>query len=155
MLLVARRRGARLAYLQTMTAKGWRDRSRENLRAAEILTDNELLKNVAHETVKSFWNPASSRIYYSLFQAVVGKLVEKNLKPVDIFCPDPDKWQHDKVNSACKTKLNDPHLGRVFRNAMSLRERADYEPLSSVSASEFRDLESQVRPVLQTLGVNS
>ena len=133
----------------------WKRRSRENLRAAEILSSQELLAESSVQSVSTFWNPAAARLYYSLFQAVVAKLIDKNLTPADINCPDPGRWQHDSVKSACRRVLQDRDLRTTYEVAMQLRERADYMPESPVQEPEFREIEESVRQKLRTLGVAS
>lgn len=122
-----------------------------------MLSSAEVLEEISVQAVRSFWNPAASRLYYALFEAVVGTFVGQSppLTPRDINCPDPDRWQHDSVQSACTGTLKNRQLGTVYRAAMALRERADYDPASPVTEREFRDLESRVKPELQKLGVNS
>lgn len=139
-----------------MTSSGWKRRARENLRASEVLTSPELLEELAVQSVQSLWNSATSRLYYALFEAVVGRFVERQppLTPKDIHCPS-ERWQHDSVQSACMGTLKDRQLGIVFRLAMALRERADYDPTSPVSAGEFREIETKVKPELRKLGVIS
>jgi uncharacterized protein (UPF0332 family) len=133
----------------------WKRRSRENLRAAEILSSQEILDEASVQAVSTFWNPASARLYYSLFQAVVAKLVDKKLSPSSIDCPDPDRWQHDSVKSACRRFLEDRELRTAYEFAMQLRERADYMPESPVLEAEFREIEELVRQKLRALGVAS
>lgn len=139
-----------------MTAAGLKKRSRENLRAVEFLTSEQTLEELRVSSVTSLWNPATSRLYYSLFQAVVANFLGRKppLTPRDINCPT-DRWQHDCVQSACRGTLQNKTLGDVFRMAMALRERADYDPASPVSQGEFQEIEKKVRHELMQLGVES
>ena len=144
----------RLLRPRNMTVDGWRRRARENLRASEILTDPELLKETKIEATPTFWNPAASRLYYALFEAVVAEFVRRKLTPKEINCPEPE-WRHDCVASACVGTLQNRALGKAFKNAMALRERADYQPESPVTEQEFQAIQAQVTPELNYLGVFS
>ena len=68
------------------------------------------------------YDAAVNRAYYSMFTAIQGLLLERN-----IFVKTHSGTKAKFHELFLKTELLPMHLGKIFEDAISLRQEADYE----------------------------
>lgn len=92
-----------------------REKALVNLEAGNLLLDAGLV------------DPAATRFYYSVFQAVVYALERKGRKPGD-FRRGEELWGHAMVVRLAGLVRGRPEDVRLLDSLRALREAADYSP---------------------------
>ncbi len=112
----------------------WQSRSRQNARAAQLLC----------EQAPHLPCPIVSRLYYSLHQAAVAKLLESD--------STRDRWAHEDVWTATAEKV-DRIIGDQLASLYEWRLKADYAK-ARVTKENAAQLASIVLPMVKQLGVD-
>jgi uncharacterized protein (UPF0332 family) len=116
-----------------------KDKAKANLRAARKLMHERIL------------DPAMSRLYYALFQAGVHVFTQAGRSPEDFKRDSRGRWGHDVICGNASLLRPGRDDRPLFREARSLRERADYEVLRvhrhqiEVLLPEVEELVAEVR----------
>jgi len=88
----------------------------------------ESLASAEDDFAAARYNCCANRVYFACFQAAVAALFAAGIRPSD----PRGEWSHEFVQSQfngrliTRRKLYPARLRRVLRDAMELREKADY-----------------------------
>jgi len=105
-------------------------------------------------------NSAANRAYYCLYQALVGELESRGVRPEQIDAGAAKaaqqdmqlKWTHSFIkNNAGMTGL-DRRQCQVVRDAYALRRQGDYE-LCDVSGPMLDEVLKRIPDILECLGI--
>jgi uncharacterized protein (UPF0332 family) len=92
----------------------WKDKARDNLRAAHCLVDAGLI------------DPAATRTYYALYHAAVHRLEATGRRP-ETFKAGARWWEHDIVRNNAALLRGKRSDRDILVRAHMLRVKADYE----------------------------
>jgi uncharacterized protein (UPF0332 family) len=97
--------------------------------AAYLAKASESLLTAESEFAHGRYNSCANRCYYACFQAAIAALIRESIQP-------HGKWSHESVQAQFTGQLINrrkrfgAELGRGLIENRTLRERADYQPVS-------------------------
>ena len=106
-------------------------------------------------------NSAANRAYYCLYQALVGELECRGVRPELIDAGSAQasqgdmrlKWTHSFIKNNAKTAGLDGRQCQVIRDAYELRSIGDYRT-ENVDGALLLSMFSKVKDILECLGVD-
>ncbi len=130
----------------------WKDKASENYKVAQLARRDGNL------------NVAASRIYYALYQAGVGELTEKGIRPeeynqsvtLEQAQRKTNAWKHGMFVRAVRNPRLDlgKNLQDIIQMARTLREKGDYNDTDNVEDYELEEVFFHAPDILGGWGVS-
>ena len=112
------------------------------------------LKVATHLRGLGWFDAGANRIYFSLYQAVVGAFKGRGMTPADLGAEgrkDSDYWPHEHVIGNLHLLNLETTSKAVIRQAKAMRVKADYKA-DSVGGRELAEILSRAPGILTELG---